>query len=355
MDQTAIGPLQSLGALEGGRFASTIRAEKGGNSAAIGGEIHAVEHTDHFSVVSGNRPEVLDESFDAQAWIGGRHVVILRHVVRGGGESQLIAAGSLALLARRNKLRHCRVVYSMERTGVRPNESEVRTRDRVLATVLESGPVSAADLGALLGFTSAAVRRHLDALERLDLIEVKPVKAARTGAGRPARRYVLSRSGQARLGNDYLDIASDALAELVRLGGPVAIEAFAERRFNDMETRYRPIVEAAGVSVEARAVALAEALSEDGFVASTAMVGQGAPHKPDMLSVQLCQGHCPIRDLASEYPTFCDKETDVFARLLGVDVRRLSTLASGGHVCTTHIPVGRARKQEVSIHQQERP
>ncbi|GAA1339086.1 putative ArsR family transcriptional regulator [Arthrobacter roseus] len=246
-------------------------------------------------------------------------------------------------------------MYSMERLDVQPSEAEERTRDRVLATVLESGPVSAADLGALLGFTPAAVRRHLDALERLDLIEVKPVKAARTGAGRPARRYVLSRSGQARLGNDYLDIASDALAELVLLGGPVAIEAFAKRRFDDMEARYRPIVEAAGASVEARAVALAGALSEDGFVASTAMVGQETPHKPDMLSVQLCQGHCPIRDLASEYPTFCDSETDVFARLLGVDVRRLSTLASGGHVCTTHIPVGRARKQEVSIHQQERP
>lgn len=223
-------------------------------------------------------------------------------------------------------------------------ESEDRTRDRVLAAVLESGPVSAAELGGLLGFTSAAVRRHLDTLSKLDLIEIKPVRHAQTGAGRPARRYVLSSRGQARLGNDYLDIASRALADLAAMGGTGAVEDFARRRFAGMEERYTPIVEAAGPSIEARAVALAEALSEDGFVGSTTVLGTQSPHKPSMLSIQLCQGHCPIRELAAEHPAFCDSETQVFSRLLGVDVRRLSTLASGGHVCTTHIPVGRTKK-----------
>ena len=53
-------------------------------------------------------------------------------------------------------------------------------------------------------------------------------------------------------------------------------------------------------------------------------------------------------------------------QLLGVDVRRLSTLSRGGHVCTTHIPVGRSQSaphqpvgsattQSTSTHQQERP
>ncbi len=351
VNQPAVGALKSLRTFQRRRLACPVGPEQRRDGALMCGEVHAIEDADHFPVVGWNRAEVLDEAFDAQAGVAGRHPDILRHVVLGDGLDVVSRAGSLTLLAGWNRLGHSCVVYSMEKSG----ESEERTRDRVLAAVLESGPVSAAELGSLLGFTPAAVRRHLDGLERLGLIEVKPVKSARAGAGRPARRYVLSRSGQARLGNDYLDIANQALAELARLGGAAAIEAFAKRRFDDMEARYRPVVEAAGTSVEARAVALAEALSEDGFVASTANVGQGSPHMPAMLSVQLCQGHCPIRDLASEYPTFCDSETDVFARLLGVDVRRLSTLASGGHVCTTHIPVGRARKQEVSIHQQERP
>ena len=240
-------------------------------------------------------------------------------------------------------------------------ENEERTRDRVLHAVLEEGPVSAAELGELLGFTPAAVRRHLDALSRQGLVEVKLVANQSTGAGRPARRYVLSHRGQAKLGNDYLDIATEALAELGRAAGPEAVEAFATRRFEAMERRYRPAVEAAGESLAARAEALSAALSADGFAGSTRAVGANLP-RATMLSVQLCQGHCPIQDLAREFPVFCEKETQAFSRLLGVDVRRLSTLAGGGHVCTTHIPVGRnhapqraEKRTRVKITKQERP
>ncbi|MHA7282938.1 helix-turn-helix transcriptional regulator [Arthrobacter sp. TMS2-4] len=231
---------------------------------------------------------------------------------------------------------------------VSPDPDE-RTRDRVLAAVLERGPVSATELGDGLGFTPAAMRRHLDALSSDGLIEVKRVRGSATGAGRPARRYVLSRRGQSRLGNDYLDIAVAALTQLGETAGPEAIEEFARTRFSGMEERYRPIVEAAGPDLAARAHALAGALTSDGFVGSTKTVGlpkadgprTGSTTRPVMLSVQLCQGHCPIQGLASAFPAFCEQETGVFARLLGVDVRRLSTLAGGGHVCTTHIPLGR--------------
>lgn len=239
-------------------------------------------------------------------------------------------------------------------------EAEERTRDRVLYSVLEDGPVSAAELGERLGFTPAAVRRHLDALSKQGLVEVKLVANQRTGAGRPSRRYVLSHRGQTKMGNDYLDIATEALTELGRAAGPDAVKAFAARRFGEMERRYRPIM--AGIDgLEERAEVLSEALSADGFVASTRKVGADSP-TATMLSVQLCQGHCPIQELAREFPVFCEMETQTFSRLLGVDVRRLSTLASGGHVCTTHIPVGRnqtpqraEKRTRIKITKQERP
>ena len=243
-------------------------------------------------------------------------------------------------------------------------EPDERTRDRVLGAVLERGPVSAAELGEQLGFTPAAVRRHLDTLEREGLIEVKRVSNPGSGAGRPARRYVVSHQGQSYLGNDYLTIATEALRELGKAAGPEAIEAFAEARFQKMEDRYRPVLDAAGPAIEDRAEALAALLTKDGFVGSTTMIGTSRTPST-LLSIQLCQGHCPIQALASAYPVFCDKETEVFSRLLGVDVRRLSTLSRGGHVCTTHIPVGRsmsaphqpvgAATQSTSTHQQERP
>ncbi len=200
-------------------------------------------------------------------------------------------------------------------------------------------------------------------LSKSDVIEVKLTSNAKSGAGRPARRYVLSKHGQSELGDDYLQIASTALAQLAALGGEAAVQDFAAARFAGMERRYLPIVDAAGPDVAERSRALAGALSADGFAASSATI-----HGASALSAQqLCQGHCPVRELAAEFPQFCEAESKVFSRLLGVDVRRLSTLAGGGHVCTTHIPTGRiavrntkertARRpvSEVSNHQQERP
>ncbi|KUM33109.1 ArsR family transcriptional regulator [Arthrobacter sp. EPSL27] len=246
-------------------------------------------------------------------------------------------------------------------------DADERTRDRVLNAVLEHGPISAAELGDLLGFTPAAVRRHLDHLSRNGVIEVKRAARAGAGAGRPARRYVLSSQGQSSLGNDYLDIATLALQRLGEMAGPDAVRQFAVERFGDMERRYAPEINAAGPDITARAQALSEALSRDGFVASTASIEAKAPLPAALSSVQLCQGHCPIQQLAAQFTVFCDVETDVFSRLVGVDVRRLSTLARGGHVCTTHIPTGRpaasgaaspgasAGLDEESNHLQERP
>jgi predicted ArsR family transcriptional regulator len=246
-------------------------------------------------------------------------------------------------------------------------DAEERTRDRVLSAVLEHGPISAAELGELLGFTPAAVRRHLDHLSRHGVIEVKRVARAGARAGRPARRYVLSSQGQSTLGDDYLDIANSALRRLEEMAGSEAVREFAVERFAEMERRYAPEIEQAGTEITARARALSEALSRDGFVASAQSVEAKAPLPAALSSVQLCQGHCPIQQLAAQFPVFCDAETEVFSRLVGVDVRRLSTLARGGHVCTTHIPTGRPAAvgaaspahpgipDEVSNHLQERP
>ena len=57
-----------------------------------------------------------------------------------------------------------------------------------------------------------------------------------------------------------------------------------------------------------------------------------------LTGIQLCQGHCPVQSVAEEFPAFCEAETDVFSRLLGVHVQRLATLAGGHHVCTTFVP-----------------
>lgn len=239
------------------------------------------------------------------------------------------------------------------------------TRERVLQLVVEEGPISAAALGRRLDLTAAAVRRHLDAMAEQGIVEIKNVTSRQKGAGRPSRRYVISQRGQEVLGDDYLSLARAALrmleptpargAETSDAGAEPGVEDEADaeepddaaaRRlaagyFGAFEERWRD--ELADVDdLDERTERLSQLLNEAGFAGFTRKVGRDSPLLA-MQSTQLCQGHCPIREIAEEHPVFCEEETEMISRLLDVDVRRLSTQAAGAHVCTTHVPVGREK------------
>lgn len=209
--------------------------------------------------------------------------------------------------------------------------AESTTRRRILRLVVEAGPVSVVELARDLDLTAAGVRRHVGALEDEGQISVHT--AAPAGAprrGRPARRYVATERGQAALSNAYSDLATQALAFLGEVGGADAVEAFARHRVAELERRLGLDLE--GLGTRERVAALAAGLAREGYAASARPVPGGR-------AVQLCQGHCPVQDVAAQYPQLCEAETRFFSEALGVHVQRLSTLASGGHVCTTHVPV----------------
>lgn len=212
---------------------------------------------------------------------------------------------------------------------------ESRTRSRVLHMVSADGPITAAELGRHLDLTPAAVRRHLDALVEQGAVVAHEPTGGRRGRGRPARAYVVSDAGHHALEADYDSLAVEVLRYLEAHSGPAAVGDFARTRIHELEERYAARLAAAGPEPAARTEALVEALSEDGFAATARPVGAGG-----LTGVQLCQGHCPVQQVAAEFPAFCEAETDAFSRLLGVHVQRLATLAGGHHVCTTFVPTG---------------
>lgn len=268
------------------------------------------------------------------------------------------------------------------------SDADASTRDRVLQLVVEQGPISAAALGRTLDLTAAAVRRHLDVMTEQGMVEVKNVTTRRKGAGRPSRRYVVSQRGQQSLGDDYLALVRNAL-ELMGQGdsagsateapatqaaqahedrvesgatatsstvpsstapddaapeGPSSVDParqLASTYFSQFEERYRQELSAIE-DLDERTERLSELFNADGFAGFTRLVGRDSAQLA-MQSTQLCQGHCPVVEIAAEHPVFCEEETEMIGRLLDVDVRRLSTQAAGAHVCTTHVPVGRER------------
>ncbi len=227
-------------------------------------------------------------------------------------------------------------------SGKSPSDSGTAksTRQKVMHTVLSQGPVSAATIGKRLNLTAAAVRRHLDALEEDGLVEVKVVSGSQRGAGRPSRRYVVTQQGQVELGDDYLDVAKEAMSAIGELGGQDALRGFARNYFSKIEQRFREEV-VDDSTLNDRIQTLTQVLAELGFAATTRRAGRTGK-VTTLRAAQICQGHCPIQELAGEFPLFCEEETDLFARLLEVDVRRLATMPTGGHVCNTHVPLGRA-------------
>jgi len=204
-----------------------------------------------------------------------------------------------------------------------------RTRHEAARLLLEEGPMTAVDVAARLGISPTAVRRHLDALVADGEAGTRdaPRRGPR-GRGRPAKLFLLTEQGRARFGHAYDDLAVSAIRFLAEHAGEDAVRAFAERRVARLVEPHKAQVTAPAEAAR-RAEALAEALTKEGYAASTRQVGSGE---------QLCQHHCPVAHVAAEFPQLCEAETEAFARLLGTHVQRLATIARGDAACTTHVP-----------------
>ena len=211
-----------------------------------------------------------------------------------------------------------------------PVSPDRRTRDRVSQLLFERGSATAAELGAQLGLSPAAIRKHLDAMLADRLVEAResrPIGPRRRG--RPAKTFVLTAAARDSFPHFYDGIATAALRWIAEYGGPQAVSDFAAAQVSALEDRCRAALLSAGDDPLARAEALAEALTAEGYAANATTIASGG---------QLCQHHCPVAHVAAEFPQLCDAETEVISRLIGTHVQRLATIAHGDGVCTTHIP-----------------
>ena len=215
-----------------------------------------------------------------------------------------------------------------------------QTRSAVVRLLLESGSITAGQIGERLGLSAAGVRRHLDAL--IDMGEAESVPAApwqQAGRGRPAKRYRLTSTGRAKLDHSYDDLASAAMRQLREIGGEEAVRSFARQRIDAILSGVEAAESDTDEEIEATAQRIAGALSKAGYVATTTQVG-GPIH-----GVQICQHHCPVSHVAEEFPELCETEQQAMAEVLGTHVQRLATIVNGDCACTTHVPLAAAEAQ----------
>jgi predicted ArsR family transcriptional regulator len=235
---------------------------------------------------------------------------------------------------RESELRHNSVVKITGGPAFKASE-DPRTRDAIARSILENGPSTAAVLSERLGLTPAGIRRHLDLLTADGVLEAREPRISSTrGRGRPSKVFVMSDAGREKFEHSYDDLAVAALKFISAQSGEHLVTAFAKSRADEIERKGASVIAKSSNKLSA----LADFLTEQGYAASVESRAGG---------VELCQHHCPIAHVASEFPQLCEAETEAFSKLLGTHVQRLATIAHGDGVCTTYIPKI-ARKQPLT-------
>jgi predicted ArsR family transcriptional regulator len=207
------------------------------------------------------------------------------------------------------------------------------TRERILVLLRRHGRLSAPRLAGLLDLAPVGVRRHLALLERDGLVTAQVEKPRR---GRPTAVYRLTDAGLETFPRHYDELAREALS-FVKRHDATLLSQFLAWRNERLAASYAERVD--GATLAERAEALADVLSEQGFMAEV---------EPAPGGLRLCQHNCTVEHLANELPDLCASEAKLFERLLGSPVEREATIVDGNVRCVTHVQVD-ARGKDTSI------
>ncbi len=207
------------------------------------------------------------------------------------------------------------------------NVEQLPTREYILHLLKTKGDMSTKDLTEELGITIMAVRRHIQSLERDNLIASKTV---RQSMGRPTAVYGLTEQAEGFFPNKYHALTLDLLSELEGHFGREAVEKLFEGRKDKLIQRYDPSMQ--GKNFSARVEALAAIQNENGYMVEL--------EKIDDEQYLIKEHNCPIEQVAKKYQHACQCELKMFRSLLGdeaADVSRTECLAAGGQRCTYSI------------------
>ena len=205
---------------------------------------------------------------------------------------------------------------------------------RVAQLLLDGGPATATSLAQSLGMTATAIRKHLEQLEEAGYVSSHerapfgPSESGPRGRGRPAKVFAVTAEGREFFEESYDDFAVESVRFIKAKLGDAGVREYAKVYVADA------LAELRAKQGTLTSDQLAQELTDLGFSASLRPAPVGD-------ATQLCQHACPISHVASEFPQFCDVETEAIGELLGVHVTRISTIATGSAICTTHIPIAK--------------
>ena len=214
----------------------------------------------------------------------------------------------------------------------RAERAEGRTRDAVVNLLLADGPLTAADLAAAAGHLAGRrppAPRPADRRGR-GQSPGRPPALRQRGRGRPARSYLLTDAGRARLPHAYDQLAVQALDYLAEAAGPEAVDRF---RPPPGRGRRRPVPRRAGRRRRCGRPGRGAGRGADrGRLLRLAAAGRRRRSSCASTTARSATSRRSTRSCARRrWPSS--------PATLGTYAQRLATIARGDAVCTTFIPI----------------
>jgi predicted ArsR family transcriptional regulator len=196
------------------------------------------------------------------------------------------------------------------------------TRNQILHLLKVKGSMTVGDMAGELGITEMAVRRHLNTLERDNLIQTRLLRQA---MGRPTNVYSLSDEADDMFPKNYHDLTLEFLDDIQKLQGAEMVEALFNLRAQRQEDTYKTIVPE-HTDFEKKLEMLAKMQNEKGYMVEV---------KKDESTGKyfFVESNCPISNVAKEYVHACNCEKTLFEKVLDADVEQEECMATGGDNC----------------------
>lgn len=199
--------------------------------------------------------------------------------------------------------------------------AKITTKDRILDLLKRQGSVTVNDLTDHLSISHMAVRKHLDSLQKDNIIWSKEIKQP---IGRPLQMYLLTETGDNLFPKNYEGLTLEFLDDMKELYGEDSIQKLFQKREERLTSEYKKRL--AKKTNKEKIHEIANIQNEKGYMADVTEINPN--------TFELIEYNCPIMAVANEFKTACQCETNLFKNVLDTkDVRRVSCKTDGNDHC----------------------
>lgn len=204
-------------------------------------------------------------------------------------------------------------------------KNERPARQSILSILKKHGPMTARQVGEILGVTPMGARLHLTAMEKDKILCSNFV---RQKAGRPTLLFKLAPRSDRYFPQRYDDIAIDLLRGIEQLNGREQIVNLLQLRITNLIDQQKPSMN--NLCFKDKVKKITELREHDGFMSEL---------DDENGELKIIEYNCPFRHLAKEFYEFCQCELEYFSKMLDTPVELADRAddENGQHACIVKI------------------